>query len=105
MRVKVFFLRAFHHTRELQVSNFSIEVRANEPFEKSLRRFSVQTKKSGILRDLKRKRFYTKPSAQKKIDLQRSIRRQKKAELLASMTHAEKRKLAETKREKRQPRR
>ena len=85
------------------MSNFSVQVRDHEPFEKSLRRFSVQTRKSGILKDLKRKRFYTKPSVQKKIDLQKSIRRQKKAERLANMTHAEKRKLALTRRGRRGP--
>ena len=63
--------------------NFSVEVYADEPFEKALRRFSVKTKKTGLLRDLKKKRFYTKPSVQKKIDKQKSIRRQKKAIRLA----------------------
>ena len=65
------------------MANFSVEVYSDEPFERALRRFSVKTKKTGLLRDLKRKRFYTKPSVQKKIDRQKSIRRQKKAERLA----------------------
>ena len=65
--------------------NFSVEVYGDEPFEKALRRFSVKTKKTGLMRDLKRKRFYTKPSVQKKIDRQKSIRRQKKAERLAEL--------------------
>ena len=67
------------------MANFSVEVHSDEPFEKALRRFSVKTKKTGIMRDLKRKRFYTKPSVQKKIDRQKSIRRQKKAERLAEL--------------------
>ena len=65
--------------------NFSVEVHSDEPFEKALRRFSVKTKKTGIMRDLKRKRFYAKPSVQKKIDRQKSIRRQKKNERLAEL--------------------
>ena len=65
------------------MANFSVEVHSDEPFEKALRRFSVKTKKTGIMRDLKRKRFYTKPSVQKKLDLQKSIRRRKKAERVA----------------------
>ena len=68
--------------------NFSVEVFDGEPFERALRRFSVKTKKSGVLRDLKKKRYYTKPSAQKKIDLQKSIRRQKKAARLAELAAA-----------------
>ncbi|MEC7842255.1 MAG: 30S ribosomal protein S21, partial [Candidatus Latescibacterota bacterium] len=52
------------------------------------RRFSVKTKKTGIMRDLKRKRFYTKPSVQKKIDRQKSIRRQKKNERIAELAAA-----------------
>jgi small subunit ribosomal protein S21 len=72
--------------------NFSVEIDTNEPFEKALRRFSTKTKKAGVLRDLKKKRFYVKPSVQKKIDLQKSIRRQKKAARLAAMTPAERKK-------------
>lgn len=71
--------------------NFSVEVYADEPFEKALRRFSVKTKKTGLLRDLKKKRFYTKPSVQKKIDKQKSIRRQKKAARLAELPVSERR--------------
>ncbi len=70
------------------MANFSVEVHSDEPFEKALRRFSVKTKKTGIMRDLKRKRFYTKPSVQKKIDRPKSIRRQKKNERLAELAAA-----------------
>ena len=59
--------------------NFSVEVRSDEPFEKALRRFTSKTRKAGLLRDLKKRRFYTKPSVQKKINRQKSIRRQQKA--------------------------
>ena len=68
--------------------NFSVEIQDDEHFEKALRRFTVKTKKCGLMRDLKRKRYYTKPSVQKKIDRQKSIRRQKKAERLAELAAA-----------------
>ena len=68
--------------------NFSVEIHDDEHFEKALRRFTVKTKKCGLMRDLKRKRYYTKPSAQKKIDRQKNIRRQKKAERLAELAAA-----------------
>ncbi|MEW6755628.1 MAG: 30S ribosomal protein S21 [Candidatus Latescibacterota bacterium] len=60
------------------MSNFSVEIRSGESFERALRRFSSKMRKTGILQDLKRRRFYTKPSVQKKIDRQKSIRRQQK---------------------------
>ena len=61
------------------MGNFSVEVRSDEPFEKALRRFTSKTRKAGLLRDLKKRRFYTKPSVQKKINRHKSIRRQQKA--------------------------
>ena len=60
-----------------------IRLKKGEPVERALRRFSSKTKRTGLMRDIKRKRFYTKPSVQKKLDLQKSIRRRKKAERLA----------------------
>ena len=65
--------------------NFSVVISDDEPFERALRRFSSKTKRNGLLRDLKRKRFYTKPSVQKKLDLQKSIRRRKKAERIPTL--------------------
>jgi small subunit ribosomal protein S21 len=65
--------------------NFSVVISDDEPFDRALRRFSSKTKRNGLLRDLKRKRFYTKPSVQKKLDLQKSIRRRKKAERIATL--------------------
>ena len=71
------------------MANFSVEVYDQSSFERSLRKFGQKTKKSGILREIKNKRFYTKPSVQKKLDLARSIRRQKKADRLAQMSTAD----------------
>ena len=67
-----------------RMSNFSVEVRTDEPFEKALRRFTSKTRRAGLLRDLKKRRFYTKPSVQKKIDKQKSVRRQQKALRMAA---------------------
>ena len=65
------------------MSNFSVEVRSDEPFEKALRRFTSKTRKTGLLRDLKKRRFFTKPSVQEKINRQKSIRRQAKVARIA----------------------
>ena len=55
--------------------NFSVEVRAGESLEQALRRFSSKVNRTGILKIVKKKRFYVKPSVQKKISLAKSIRR------------------------------
>ena len=45
----------------------SILVKDGEPFEKALRRFKKKWEKAGILRDVKAKSYYLKPSELKKI--------------------------------------
>ena len=45
----------------------SVTVKDQEPFEKALRRFKKKWEKAGILRDVKAKAYYLKPSEQKKI--------------------------------------
>ncbi len=43
-----------------------IKVRDNEPFEVAMKRFKKQCKKAGILSELKRRKYYDKPSVRKK---------------------------------------
>jgi small subunit ribosomal protein S21 len=43
-----------------------ILVREDEPFEKSLRRFSKSCERAGILSDIKKYRHYEKPSEERK---------------------------------------
>ena len=45
----------------------SVIVKDNESFEKALRRFKKKWEKAGILRDVKAKAYYLKPSELKKI--------------------------------------
>ena len=63
--------------------NFSVQIHNDEPFERALRRFTSKMRKTGLKQVLKKRRFYTKPSVQKKIDRQKSIRRHQKAIRLA----------------------
>jgi len=44
-----------------------VTVRKGEPLEKALRRFKKKYEKAGILRDIKRKSFYLKPSEAKRL--------------------------------------
>jgi small subunit ribosomal protein S21 len=43
-----------------------VTVRDNESFEQALRRFKRKCEKSGILSEVKRRRFYEKPSERRK---------------------------------------
>ena len=45
----------------------SVKVKDGESFEKALRRFKKKWEKAGILRDVKAKSYYLKPSELKKI--------------------------------------
>jgi small subunit ribosomal protein S21 len=47
----------------------SITVRDNESFEQALRRFKRKCEKSGILSEVKSRRFYEKPSERRKREM------------------------------------
>ena len=44
-----------------------VSVKNGEELERALRRFKKKYEKAGILREVKRKSFYLKPSAEKKL--------------------------------------
>jgi small subunit ribosomal protein S21 len=44
-----------------------VKVRENEPIESALRRFKKQCEKTGILRELKERAHYDKPSIRRKL--------------------------------------
>ena len=44
-----------------------VTVKNDEPFERALRRFKKKWEKAGILRDVKARSYYLKPSELKKI--------------------------------------
>ena len=45
----------------------SVKIRDDEPFEKALRRFKKKWEKAGILRDVRARSYYLKPSEARKI--------------------------------------
>ena len=49
-------------------------VKKGEELERALRRFKKKYEKAGILREVKRKAFYLKPSAEKKLKRAKSRR-------------------------------
>jgi len=60
-----------------------------EPFEKMFRRFRNQVDRAGILKDLRKKEFYEKPSA---------VRHRKDQEVARSQLNARRREQAESQR-------
>jgi len=55
-------------------SGLTVEVR-NGDFNAALRRFKKKWERSGVLKDVKRKAFYEKPSVTKRIAKKQTIRR------------------------------
>ena len=53
----------------------SVKVGDNEPFERALRRFKKKWEKAGVLREVKSRSFYLKPSEEKKIARSKKRRR------------------------------
>ena len=52
-----------------------VTIREGEPLEKALRRFKKKWERAGILRDVKKKSFYEKPSYSKRIARKKAVRR------------------------------
>ena len=64
----------------------SIKIREDEPFEKALRRFKKKWEKAGILRDVRSRAYYIKPSEARKIAKRSKLRRDPYRPTLFSQT-------------------
>ena len=53
-------------------------VRKNEPIEKAMRRLKRKVESEGIMRDMKKKRYYKKPSVEKKEKTKAAEKRRRK---------------------------
>ena len=61
-----------------------ITVRDNEPFEKALRRFKKKWEKAGVLREVKKRKYFVKPSVLKRMAARAAAKRiRREARLLA----------------------
>ncbi|MCI0706997.1 MAG: 30S ribosomal protein S21 [Ignavibacteriae bacterium] len=47
----------------------------NEPIDRAIRRFKKKYERSGILKEFKKRTFYTKPSVKKRMKKAKAIRR------------------------------
>ena len=52
-----------------------VNVREHESLERALRRFKKKWERSGVLKEVKRKSFYEKPSVTKRIARKQTLRR------------------------------
>lgn len=57
---------------------FKVIIQEGESIDKALKRFKKKYEKSGILKEFRRRMFFTKPSVEKKMDLERAIRKTKR---------------------------
>lgn len=55
-----------------------VTIQPNESIDRALRRFKKKFERSGILREYRRHTYYTKPSVEKRMALNRAIRRQQR---------------------------
>mgnify|MGYP005997934847 CR=1 FL=1 len=57
-----------------------VVVRNNEAPEKAMRRFKRKVEREGIMKDIKKNRFYRKPSVRKKEKIKAAQKRKRKLE-------------------------
>lgn len=55
-----------------------VKLKDNEPFERLLRRFKRGVEASGVLKELREKEFYTKPTTERKMKKNAAVRRHRK---------------------------
>jgi small subunit ribosomal protein S21 len=51
----------------------------NEPIDRAIRRFKKKYERSGILKEVKKRAFFTKPSVKKRMKKAKAIRRSQRA--------------------------
>ncbi len=60
--------------------NAQVRVRKNEDPNRAIKRFKRKVEASGIMREIKRKRYYMKPSEAKKLKRKMAQKRRRKIE-------------------------
>ncbi len=56
-----------------------VNIQNNESIDKALRRFKKKYERSGVLKEFKKRAFFTKPSIQRRLARMKSERRQQRA--------------------------
>ena len=65
-------------TPQGEVIRLEVFVKENESLERALRRFKRKVQRSGLYSELRKRRFYEKPSAQRKRRREAAIRRERR---------------------------
>ena len=55
-----------------------VVVQDGESIDKALKRFKKKYEKSGLLKEFRRRMFYTKPSVERKMNRERAVRKTKR---------------------------
>jgi small subunit ribosomal protein S21 len=58
-----------------------ITVNENEPIDRALKRFKKKYERSGVLKEFKKRTFFTKPSIKKRMKKVKAIRRAQRTEM------------------------
>jgi small subunit ribosomal protein S21 len=58
-----------------------IVVNENEPIDRALKRFKKKYERSGVLKEFKKRTFFTKPSVKKRMKKVKAVRRAQRTEL------------------------
>ncbi|MCX7929907.1 MAG: 30S ribosomal protein S21 [Chlorobi bacterium] len=58
-----------------------VTIQPNESIDRALRRFKKKFERSGILREYRRRTYYTKPSVERRMAENRAIRRQHRVQV------------------------
>jgi small subunit ribosomal protein S21 len=62
-----------------------VNIRDNEPLERALRRFKKKWERAGVLRDVRRKSFFVKPSVEKRESRKKAVRRMARFERIRKL--------------------
>ena len=62
------------------MANAAIKVRKNEDVNRAIRRFRRKVEASGVMKEIKKKRYYLKPSESKKLKRKLAAKRRRKAQ-------------------------
>jgi small subunit ribosomal protein S21 len=58
-----------------------VTIQSNETIDRALRRFKKKYERSGVLREFKKRAFFTKPSVDRRMARMKAARRQYRAQL------------------------
>ncbi len=62
-----------------------VTIRDNEPLERALRRFKKKWERAGVLRDVRSKSFFVKPSVEKRESRKKAVRRMARFERIKKL--------------------